>query len=640
MNKKQDQNSLAKPSLSQSTGGKSDPQQKIAFSYSQHLLPIFLIFIISSIIYANTLNNGFVYDDEYTVVDNTLIKGIDNLPKLFSTADYFARSGEQSYRPVVTFTYFVDYALYGLKPWGYHLTNILLHATNGVLLYAFMALIIQPSEVSGRRSVLTHLFSNLPFIISLLFVSNPVLTEAVNAISFREDLLVFHFYMATLLLYVYFRDNAHRTYLLYAISCLTYAIALFSKEMAVTLPLIIYCYEWFYADKKEKEIRSLLFNRFIIGYLLITLCYLYIRFAVFQIPHEEIETWVLGERLSTIPYLIMKYLYLLIFPYSLSADYVIPPVNLFSLTFIFYLLTVVSILATIFQLNKTIRDIGFGGTFFILTLLPVYSIIPINNPFAERYLYLPSVGFVIVVTMVLNLALKAQARYIAVFLLFVLCSNSLAVINRNGTWNDNYSLWSNTVEKMPNSSRAHYGLGTSYNSQGKQNEALQHLQAALIINPSNVDVLNNIGTIYAEQGNLDFAMQNLNYALKLKPNHATTHNNIGNIYLRQGRHDEAIQEYKSALKLKPVYVKAHYNLGNAYFAKGLYNNAKEEYQRTLSYNPQDTEAHLNLGSTYAAQGLIDNAIAEFLEAARLKPDDSQIQMNIERADKIKMEKGR
>src|SRR3990170_6294448 len=141
---------------------------------SYHLISISLILIISIAIYSNTLKNGFVYDDEFTIVNNTLIKNFSNISKLF-TKEYFTTSAEMSYRPVVTFTYFIDYSLYGIKPWGYHLTNLILHAMNGVILYTFLTLLFKPSQSS---------IFNLQLLISLLFATHPVLTEAVNAISF------------------------------------------------------------------------------------------------------------------------------------------------------------------------------------------------------------------------------------------------------------------------------------------------------------------------------------------------------------------------------------------------------------------------------------------------------------------------
>src|SRR3989338_6087995 len=460
---------------------------------SYHLISISLILLISIAIYSNTLKNGFVYDDEFTIVNNTLIKNFSNISKLF-TKEYFTTSAEMSYRPVVTSTYFIDYALYGLKPWGYHLTNLILHAINGVILYIFLTLLI------------TH-HSSLITLISLLFITHPVLTEAVNAISFREDLLCFLFFISALILYISLKAQSSKlkaTTFSYILSCLFYFLALLSKEMAITFPLIIILYEWVYGKKIELSPAFLslqkgspqtspplqkgrvrggsLFNPYIIGYIAITCFYLYLRFFLFHNPVEEtLHAWLLSERFMTIPYLILKYLLLLIAPVSLSADYVITPVqSLISLIFIIpfiivsalVLVSVNSVRASKTQSPVTSHQlpnppqspftkgglrgiIVFGIFFLLLTLLPVDNIIPIVNPFAERYLYLPSVGFAIIIGSTLTCLpvrstqtglLAHRSSLIAhCSLLIIISIYSFAVIQRNKIWADNYSLWSDTV---------------------------------------------------------------------------------------------------------------------------------------------------------------------------------------------------
>src|SRR3989338_2023301 len=267
------------------TQPQSEEIGKTSTSRFHHILSISLILLISIAIYSNTLKNGFVYDDEFTVVNNTLIKNFSNLSKLF-TKEYFTTSAEMSYRPVVTFTYFIDYALYGLKPWGYHLTNLILHAINGVILYIFLTLLI------------TH-HSSLITLISLLFITHPVLTEAVNAISFREDLLCFLFFILALIPYIVHRSlliahcSKFKAFCFQLLSLSFYLLALLSKEMAITFPLIIFLYEWIYGKKIELSPAFLslqkgspqtspplqkgrvrvgyFFNPYIIGYIAITI---------------------------------------------------------------------------------------------------------------------------------------------------------------------------------------------------------------------------------------------------------------------------------------------------------------------------------------------------------------------------------
>ena len=254
----------------------------------RHHTEMLIILGFSIVLYANTLKNGFVYDDYNTIVNNTLIKDFNNLPKLLKK-EYFNVAGEASYRPLVTLTYFFDYTIYELKSWGYHLTNMVLHTINGVLLYIFLVLFVKQQKIGNQgSSSIVQCLLNPPFIISSLFISHPALTEAINATSFREDLLVFLFYFVTLNLYLLQKlySNSYKPFAqsrLYFISCISYSLALLSKEMAATLPLIVYCLEWVYAKKEKRDFISILLNPYIIGYLMVTFIYI-----CFRLPSEHI----------------------------------------------------------------------------------------------------------------------------------------------------------------------------------------------------------------------------------------------------------------------------------------------------------------------------------------------------------------
>ncbi|MBI3813754.1 MAG: hypothetical protein HY279_04715, partial [Nitrospinae bacterium] len=263
----------------------------IKVSIQKIILSPLLIGIFSIAIYINTLDNGFLFDDYDTIVNNAMIREVKYLPHLFKK-DYFSLSSEMSYRPVVTLTYFFDYAIYGLNPWGYHLTNVLLHAVNGVILYIFLTLLINQDarckmqdvrnknqETGGILSLASYF---LPLVSSLIFVTHPVLTEAVNAISFREDLLCFLFFISASIIYLKSskleaQSSKFKASSLQLSALSFYLLALFSKEMAVTLPLIVYGYERLLKEK-GKRFYSVLLSPLLIGYAVVTLIYLYIRF--------------------------------------------------------------------------------------------------------------------------------------------------------------------------------------------------------------------------------------------------------------------------------------------------------------------------------------------------------------------------
>src|SRR3989338_5616339 len=422
--------------------------------------------------------------------------------------------------------------------------------------------------------------------------------------------------------------------------------------MAITLPLIIFLYEWIYGKQPPltnvplnkgglRGLYSILFNRYSIGYIIITFLYLYLRFYLFKNPVEEtLNVWLLSERLMTIPYLILKYILLLIAPVSLSADYVITPVqSLISLKFIIPIIVIMIILLMVaslfFNLQSSIFNLQsmFGILFLLITLIPVYNAIPISNPLAERYLYLPMVGFAIIIGSPLTClsvrstqtGLMAHRSLLIAYctLLIIISIYSFAVIKRNKIWADSYSLWVDTVIKMPESFRGHNNLGVVYEKQGRLDEAIKEYRMTLSLKPGYAEAHNNLGVVYAKQGQIDEAIKEFRTALSLKPGYAEAHNNLGNVYEKEGQIDKAIEEYRMALSIKPDYVDAHNNLGIVYKKQGRLDEAIDKFLTVLKLNPDDPITHYNLAWTYNMKELNYKAIEELEFALRLKPDYTQ-----------------
>lgn len=533
-----------------------------------YLFPPLIIVIISIALYCNTLWNGFVYDDYATIVNNGFIVDLHNLPKLF-TNEYFLRSGELSYRPVVTLTFFADYYVFALKPWGYHLTNVLIHIANGLVLYIFFTMIMHKLGKGDSRAggVLVQPFRNIPLLISLLFVVHPVLTEAVNAISFREDLLVFFFYIVALNLYLFTNTGKSRRPLqrrvAYIGSCLLYTLALFSKEMAVTLPLIVCCYEWICSGRKGL---SSVLNRYTLTLVSITAVYFYLRFNLLYNPSEEgIVAWSLYERLLSLPSLIIYYVKLIIFPLQLTTQHVMDPVkSFFTPSLIIPILIIIPsmLMVSAKQNNKATM---FGALFFLISLIPVYNIIPIANPFAERYLYLPAIGSMMVIGSFFTLAGEYRSKivlrpYISGIFFIIFVIYSIDTIKRNTAWKDDYSLWANTVSTKTGTNRAYNNLGIAYAKQGRYDEAMRAFLTVLRRDPADVMAHNNIGLVYYKTGMLEEAMKEFNIALSLNPSYSESHSNLGNLYLDKGLKEKAIKEFQKALETSPDFLPARQSL--------------------------------------------------------------------------------
>ena len=284
-----------------------------------HLLPIAILALVSLVVYFNSLTNGFVYDDYATIIENKHIQHPGkSLPSLFSRSYFNIASGEASYRPVATLSYYLIYAIGELNATYYHLFSVLLHALNVILVYLLANKIIK-----NRYTAL---------IAGLLFACHPALTEAVDAISYNEDLLTAFFFFLALIIYADITSADVKPRIkAYILSLFSFLLALLSKEMAITLPAVIFLYDLVMrdADGRSFSLKALLRTikdriYFYAGYLAVGLFYLYLRFGVFYHPGESIKP-VYGsliERIIYLPAHIYSFIKLAVFPANLNADYV------------------------------------------------------------------------------------------------------------------------------------------------------------------------------------------------------------------------------------------------------------------------------------------------------------------------------
>lgn len=486
-----------------------------------------LIFVCSIALYANSLQNGFVYDDNLTIVDNLFIKDIGNLKYLFEKS-YFA-SGEDTYRPAVTATYIFDYTIWGLNPIGYHLTNILFHSLNSILIYIFFNRI--------------GIFSLIP---TFLFISHPALTEAVNGVSFREDLLAFSFYFISLIFYIRVSEKELFRSVSYIASCFAFFLALLSKEMAATLPLVLVLID-LYIDGYIKRPWKYA------GYILILLLYVYLRFSLFYKP-KGIEAEFFLDRLLQIPACLGQFTRLLFFPINLSVEYP-KQINQYWL-YVFGIFVLGLSLFALIQKDKKRNLSVLGLLWMVITLVPVYNIVPILNPVAERYLYLPAVGATIVLSNLLNKQVKG---YKVVLIGFITASYVVLAILRNPVWKDNYTLWIDAAKKV-STYRVYFQLGKAYTKMERFDDAAIFYQKSLEVNPIQVEAIVNLGIVYYMKGDFDLAITNFKRSLEINYYYATVHYMLGRCYFNKGQVDKAMVEYKEAVRIEPGFEQAKESL--------------------------------------------------------------------------------
>jgi len=584
------------------------------------VLPI-LISSISFLVYLNTLHHQFVFDDFRIIVNNPFIKDWKHFPALFNH-DYFKISGELSYRPLVTASYFTDYAIWGFNSFGFHLTNLILHTLNTFIAYLLL-------------SKITRNF-NLTVISCLFFSIHPILTETVNSVGFREDLLCATFFLLTVFLYVKLYTSKHN-HIFYALSLMTYCFALLSKEMAISLPVIIFVLDWFLpqssvlishphpnpppsrrrdpgnlpihvhqqtllhirpstcgrgpgggdsesAPKTNLKTRIL---RYYPGFILMSIGYMLLRLVFFKssLEHVAYPGNSLVTNFLTMTKVIASYIKLWFFPIVLNPDYhvtfettPIKPPFLISLA----LLACIAFLAV--RLYRQQKEITFSILWIFITLIPVMNIIPIGNIMAERYLYLPSFGFCLFAGI---LILKIHARVPKVYhplvntcfaAIFIL---SLAhTIRHNRIWFDKQTLWYYTVFNTSCSFNTHNNLGKEYYEKGLLDKAIEEYTIALSkaseVRYAYPIAHYNLGIAYDEKGMFDASIQEYRNALHIEPKNSDTHNNLAITLFKNGQVDLAIEEFRKAITQDPDNPAYHDNLAKLYYRINMPGEAKIE----------------------------------------------------------------
>ncbi|MGD0884282.1 MAG: tetratricopeptide repeat protein [Thermodesulfovibrionales bacterium] len=591
----------------------------------KHLL---IVMIISVGAYCSTLSMDFVWDDMYQIKSNDQIKSLSHIPSFFAS-DVWAGVKDLSsgyYRPLFTLSLAADYSLWDERPVGYHLTNIALHSAVTAMVYLLSLCIL--------RTVPPALFS------AFIFAVHPVHAEAVAWISGRNEMLWSLFMLGSLFLYLLGRERQRMTYI--APSLVLFFLALLSKETAIILPLIVLLYELCYGTGGlQKKMR------FPVVYALAVIPYVILR-LVFLKGTGLGDVYPLSWRLYTAPGLVMQYLRLLIFPVNLKVFYDIPVKKIFlSPDVIIPLLLLGAILWCIMFVLRYDKRLTFSLLFSLIALIPVAGIFKSLSPalLADRYLYIPSVGFSLALGTVYSIIVQktepsppmkpASAQELfrlrnmvkpgGAFLVGILL---ILTLQRNHCWTDDAIFTHAMVRDAPRSYFTHFSLGTFLDSQGRLDDAAREFQVAIKLNPDYVDAHNNLGIIYDQRGHLQEALKEYQIVLNIAPGNVKVHNNLGILYEKTGNLDAAQGEYEAALRLDPANVTALTNLGLLDRKRDRPADAMSSFQAALARNQNDPGLHNALGSIYLGQQRFNDAAGEFYAALKLNPDSVEAHTNL------------
>jgi protein O-mannosyl-transferase len=559
------------------------------------------VFVIAVVVYANTLLNGFVVDDVHQVVENDWITGVHNLPEILARGVWdFEGRASSYYRPLMYTFYMATWYVFGRTPWGYHLVNVLLHAVASMLVVVVAHRLLRADTQDPAP------WLGAPFAAGLLFAVHPVHTEAVAWVAGITDVSMTVFCLLSLWLYI--RAEAERRPRALALAAVSYFLAALSKETGVVFPLVLLAYEAILRWNRWNTIRVAWRLAPFAGAAI-----LYLALRVHALgglaPTAGGVQLGPGQQALTLLALFAGYVEKLVLPVNLNFWSVfVPPASLASAAALRALAVTAAALAAGWLAARGSRVAFFALALAVIPLLPAFHVWALNqgleNALAERYLYFPSVGFVLLGGLAAaRLGAWTSPRRVVPALAVMLVAGTLAVgtVQRNTVWRNGLSLWSDAVRKSPGSAIAHKNHGAALLYAGRRAEGERELRAAVAMRPDLVD---------QELGK-------------------------GAAYGAKGLTKKAVLAFHMALALDPRSAPAHFGLGVTYEAKGWIDAAIGEYEATLALRPDYAEAHNNVAVLYAQRGLLDRALPHFEAAVRLRPDDRDYRSNLDRARRLR-----
>jgi tetratricopeptide (TPR) repeat protein len=564
------------------------------------LLSFLLLAVLIFGIYANAINSEFVWDDTQIVKENQEIRSLSNAGKLLLSEDTFPDLRSYYYRPVTYLSFMLDYVLWKGSPKGFHAVNILLHLIFSCLLYLFSRDILGSSRAALAAAI--------------VFGLHPAATETVNFISGgRNTLLCGVFLLAALVCHR--KDQRVLTMIFLTLSA-------FSKEFGLLFPFIAALTDRAFPRRAHDRTKDVMTYSL---YGVIIIIYLAMRSYVVGGSGLNLKLAALFGRVLLIPQIIITYLKVMVFPYNLTVPYYIQPPPGITGGVLIYVLLFILVISCMYYFRK-FATVSFSSFWFFAFMLPVLNIIPLGDTVvAERYMYIALAGFAIFIGAVSE---RFPKLYFFPALILVALLFSLVVINRNPVWKNDFNLFSDGVKKSPDSPFVHNNLGTTYEAQGRLDEAMHAFQTSIKLKPDYHKSHNNLGNVYKAQNRIDEAIKEYLITIKLRPDYADAHYNLGISYKAQDRLDEAASSYQTAIKLRPGHPFAHNNLGNVYKAQNKIDDAIKEYQLAIKLNPANDNAHANMGNAYKAQNKIDEAIKEYQLAIKLNPDHAIAHNNL------------
>jgi len=596
-----------------------------------HLL---LLGLVVAIVYLNSLENTFHYDDYHSLLENIYIRKLSNIPDYFVNAQTFSsKPGVKMVRPLLIASFAINYALTEYNAWSWELVNILIHLLNVLLVYLF----------------LVHLTGSYKFSVlsSLVFALHPTNTEAVNYINCRSTLLVSTFMLLSL--YGFVRSILTRSRVWLVLTFVFFALGfLFKEEAIVIIALALVIDVLFLWPKGPKNIFERLLY-FYLPFLVVIVIYFFYR-------QDMMGVWVQTNRprsflvnLTTESRVIVRYFNLLVWPIHLNTSYDVEEfTSLIKDKVGFAILYLGAWLAAAVYLWRKFPVFTLFVLWFFITLAPT-ALIPLNATMNEHRLYLPSLGFGVLLAYVLMKMGKdfspIQKHLLRSLLILVFGLWSLLVVSRNRYWLTDMILWRDAITKSPGKAQVISDLGNAYFRKRPPDidRAEQLYKWAVAADATYFKAYHNLAIInfsrgdkivdQDEEGAREYyrkSVELFRQAVAIYPWNPDSWNDMGTAYLKLNDFPNAEENYLKAIKLDPNYYKGFYNLAYALSMEKRYADAEPYFIGALRVYDRDPKVWFALANCQFQQKKYEDALESLRQAMEILPEDVELKKSYDR----------